>query len=644
MDSVTAIRRFLALVLAMPMLLAGGASAQSEEDLESLMPPRLGVVEGPVFFWRSGMGDWAQAQLNTALAAGDSLHTGDRGTAEIQVGARDYLRMTANTTVTLTAHQAGLMQFRVDAGTASFDLRGAADGKLIEIDTPQGAVMVGRAGYYRIDAGPGVTRLTVRHGGQATLVRQGSRNQYVGDGEEALIRDGEGGAMLVERRAAPPPDSWDRWNDARSDHAANAQSLRYVPAGVYGASDLDPYGAWREDRNYGWIWVPVVASGWTPYSTGRWQWDPVFGWTWVDAAPWGWVTCHHGRWVFVDGVWAWAPGPRHARPAYAPALVAFFHAGSTVSWVALGWGEPLIPWWGPPSFRGTVWWGGWGGPRIVNQRPHHAGAVDVTRIRFVHAAQSNAVITVHQEEFHRERFHGARLPPPQTRDWAPVRGEHPVKPVTIGGAARPAPQPVPRPEMQPFPRPGMPEVPRPEMQPFPRPAPRPMPEPAQQPPAIPPIQPAPRPVPQPAIQPAPQPSLQPIPQPAPAIVQPPAAPPISAPQAAPRAPEFPHPVRQRPLDPGERPFGRREALERPVPQPEAPLGPGGAFPRPFPGPMTAPGAEPFPRRDEPRWPRERDVRERDDRPRPDMRGEPRHFGPFPRGLGEPQGPILRPRE
>src|SRR5262249_41105155 len=83
---------------------------------------------------------------------------------------------------------------------------------------------------------------------------------------------------------------------------------------------------------------------------------------WVDTEPWGWAPFHYGRWVFVDGYWAWAPGPIIVRPAYAPALVAFFAGVSgRLAWVALGWGEPCVPWWGPPRFVGAPWWGGGGG-------------------------------------------------------------------------------------------------------------------------------------------------------------------------------------------------------------------------------------------------------------------------------------------
>lgn len=646
-----ALMTILRLLLALLALAGGMACAQTEDEAGGVTPSRLSIAEGPVSFWRAGMTEWAAAQLNTALANGDSIHTGERGAAELQVGPQDYVRLTGDSTLTVVAQAAGLLQFRVLAGTVSFDLRSVQAGQMIEIDTPHGAVVVGRAGYYRVDVRGNATHVTVRNGGQAMLVREGSRNNTVSANEEMVLTGGEGGGTLsIERRAAAAPDAWDRWNDARSDYYASSTSLQYVPAGVYGVADLDRHGAWREVPTYGHVWVPAVATGWAPYSTGSWQWDPVFGWTWVDDAPWGWATSHYGRWVVIDGFWAWAPGPRVVRPAYAPALVAFFHGGSGVSWVALGWGEPLIPWWGRPGFRGTAWWGGWGGPRVVNQRPHHSGAVDVSRIRFSHAGRPDAVITVKYDAFHRERIHGSRLPPPQARDLAPVRGEHPVRPRTTGGGVaapvRPAPQALPRPEMpqvsrpempqvpraemQPFPRPELPQIPRPEMQPFPRPEMPQIPRPE--------MRPFPRPVPQPGVQPMPrpieQPAIQPAPQqvPPPAIAQPPAAQQAPTPQAVPQPrPEFPHPQRQRPLDPGERPFGRREALDRPAPNP----GPD-ASPVPTPG---------FPRRDESRGFRDRDSDRRfDNRQRMDIPGDPQRFDQPPRGSGEPPGRMFRHRD
>jgi hypothetical protein len=209
-------------------------------------------------------------------------------------------------------------------------------------------------------------------------------------------------------------------------------SARYVPPGTYGVDDLDQHGRWRVVPTYGSVWVPTaVPPGWAPYTTGSWVLDPFYGWTWVDTAPWGWAPFHHGRWVFVDGFWAWAPGPMVTRPAYAPALVAFLGgpsvsvnvgvAGPVVGWVALGWGEPCVPWWGRPGFR-RAWWGGWGGPRVVNnviiQRTTVVNVHEINVYR--NAGVRNAVVAVHGERFGHGHIRSARIAHVDAKQFRPV--------------------------------------------------------------------------------------------------------------------------------------------------------------------------------------------------------------------------------
>src|SRR5581483_4733776 len=207
---------------------------------------------------------------------------------------------------------------------------------------------------------------------------------------------------------------------ARTDELLDSVSARYVAEGVYGVDDLDHHGDWRVVPTYGAIWVPrETPAGWAPYTTGRWVWDPRFGWTWVDTAAWGWAPYHHGRWVYVDGLWAWAPGPIVARPVYAPALVAFFSAPGIrvsvgtpfVSWVALGWGEPVIPWWGRPGFIGRPVWAGWGGPRVVNNVViNRTTVVNVNEIHvYRNAAVPRAVVAVPPDRFGRAHVQEVRV-------------------------------------------------------------------------------------------------------------------------------------------------------------------------------------------------------------------------------------------
>ena len=414
-------RRLLSGLLLIWLGACASATTQTDSDIDGdmVVPARLGVAEGQVSFWRPGVDSWEPARVNAALVAGDVIHAGADGTAEIQIGGRDFVRLTGGTQLSFVAFDRRMARLRVASGLASFDLRGAALDRVVAIDTDKAAMLVHAGGYYRVDARGGATRLTVRRGGQATVTLADGASVNVAANEALIVPDAVRSAL--ERRVASEPDAWDRWNDARSDFHAQSPSLRQLPPEIYGASELDRHGNWRSVEPYGMVWVPAVEPGWVPYSAGRWQWDPFYDWTWVDDEPWGWSTSHYGRWVYLDGYWAWTPGPRVARPIYAPALVAFYGAGAGIGWVALGWDEPLVPWWGRPGFRGSTWWAGWSGPRRAR---------DADRVIHRNRQAPNAVVVMRDDRFGRDRVRDARLPPPREHDLHDIRGDHPAKPIS----------------------------------------------------------------------------------------------------------------------------------------------------------------------------------------------------------------------
>jgi len=158
----------------------------------------------------------------------------------------------------------------------------------------------------------------------------------------------------------------------------------------------------------------------------------------LGAAPWGWAPYHYGRWVFVRGYWGWAPGPVVVRPVYAPALVVFLGgpvgvavAARPLHWAPLGWGEPVIPWWGRPGFVGVAWWGGWGGPRVVNNVVvNRTTTVNVTNINVYNNVHvHNAVVGVSEDRFGRGSVQTTRVDAARVRELTPVRGALDVKPV-----------------------------------------------------------------------------------------------------------------------------------------------------------------------------------------------------------------------
>jgi hypothetical protein len=416
-------------------------------------PPRLSFVDGDVSFWRAGAEDWGPAQINTPLAPGDALYTAERANLELQIDARAFLRAGAGTQIGFENQEPDFLQFKVTTGHLSLDLRSLAPGHTVEVDTPNAAFSVDHTGYYRVDVDADTTTFITRRGGYATTVPADGEAVSIAPSEEAVITGTD--SPQVETYVAPEVDTWDRWNYDRTDHLIDALSARYVPAGVYGVDALDHSGSWRVVGSYGPVWVPEgVDPEWAPYSTGQWIWDPYFGWTWVDEAPWGWAPYHYGRWVYIDDYWAWTPGPNVVVPVYAPALVAFLGGGFGVDagigvpplgWVALGWGEPCLPWWGPRFFVGRPWWGGWGGPRVVNNVVvHRTTVVNANNINvYRNVDVRNAVIAVRQDRFGRDRLERWRLANIDPHRLEPLHGQLAVKPSAAsllpatGRAARP---------------------------------------------------------------------------------------------------------------------------------------------------------------------------------------------------------------
>jgi hypothetical protein len=429
----------LALALVGQIAVPAGAvrAAEGEDGAIGATPPRLSYADGDVSYFRPGAQDWAPAQVNTALAPGDELYTGNRGNLELQVGARAFVRAWGDSQLGLVNHEPDFLQIKVTAGHVALDLRSVEAGRTVELDTPQAAFTIERPGYYRVDVTETGSSFVTRRSGQATMTPAGGQAVAVAASEEVVLEGTP--TPTVKSYVAPELDVWDRWNYARTDDLIDSMSSRYVSAGVYGVDDLDHYGDWRVVPTYGSVWVPQsVPSDWAPYSTGRWVLDPYYGWTWVDTAPWGWAPYHYGRWVSVSGVWAWAPGPVVVRPVYAPALVAFFGGPSVrvaigvpgVSWVALSWGEPLVPWWGRPQFIGRPTWAGWGGPRVVNNVVvNRTTVVNVTNISvYKNTSVQHAVVAVREEQFGRGAVQQARVAQVDTRRLEPARAPLGIKP------------------------------------------------------------------------------------------------------------------------------------------------------------------------------------------------------------------------
>ena len=111
----------------------------------------------------------------------------------------------------------------------------------------------------------------------------------------------------------------------------NAQNQVAVSFQVF-YDNLSPYGTWVDNSQYGYVWVPNVAPGFTPYATNGYWLFTVGGWTWFSNYTWGWAPFHYGRW-FYDSFysWVWVPGYE-----WGPSWVVWIGSGDYYGWAPIG--------------------------------------------------------------------------------------------------------------------------------------------------------------------------------------------------------------------------------------------------------------------------------------------------------------------
>ena len=325
---------------------------------------RLSFIHGDVSSQRGDNGEWVAATLNTPVAVGDRVSTGQGGRAELQLDYANILRLSDGATAKVANITRNSIQVQVGQGLVTYSvLRGTE--AAAEIDTPNATIHPNGPGEYRILVNSdGETQVTVRDGSAEVSEPQGSTQ--VERGQMITIQGTDNPQYQIG--SAPARDGWDSWNDDRDHRISGASSWHRTNRYYTGSEDLDSYGAWSEVPDYGPVWIPRQDPGWAPYSDGRWVWEPYWGWTWVSYEPWGWAPYHYGRWFVYGGNWAWWPGPVVTYPAYypvwAPAYVSFFGWGGGGWGVSFGFGFGFghVGWLpcGPGDWY-HPWYGRWGG-------------------------------------------------------------------------------------------------------------------------------------------------------------------------------------------------------------------------------------------------------------------------------------------
>ena len=308
-------------------------------------PARVGrvtVTEGRVTMLVNGEEESGNL-MNWPVTTDNHLTTAPGARAEFRVGST-AIRLDGDSDIEVEQLDDERLRLRLNYGTASVRVRDPAMVNDVELLTPQARVALVEPGAFRVDTerAPDTTVVNVM-GGTARV--EGAGNMLnVRTGKRAEVRGDEIFTALAVR------DGFDDWVSNRDRRDERPVASRYVPLDMTGYEDLDQYGNWVDDREYGNVWFPrAVPVGWAPYRDGRWVWVSPWGWTWVDNSPWGYAPFHYGRWVVVGGRWCWTPGRVVGRPVWSPALVGWvggnnwsvnFSSGSPAP--AVGW-YPLTP-------------------------------------------------------------------------------------------------------------------------------------------------------------------------------------------------------------------------------------------------------------------------------------------------------------
>jgi hypothetical protein len=68
---------------------------------------------------------------------------------------------------------------------------------------------------------------------------------------------------------------------SRAAHAQGAIGIATSITVQQFMQDLNNYGTWTADREWGWVWQPrAVLPGWRPYAQGQWLVAEGFGLYW----------------------------------------------------------------------------------------------------------------------------------------------------------------------------------------------------------------------------------------------------------------------------------------------------------------------------------------------------------------------------
>jgi len=366
-------------LFASPVRAAG--TGEDEEPVLATEVARLKVSKGTVWVRPADSLVWEEYSNNFPVAERSRVSVPQGSEAELQFRGSQFMLLVEGSEVDILQLGDQRVSFRLRGGQVALSL--AKDGFApVRVKAPGNRdVRMDAPGLYWLTAEGEATTLLVRTG-ESSVAGEGVTPVIVKAGEEASI----GKEVKVSRAgsAGPPPP-------ARVAEAPLTEAEQEAGIPQAAATELRQYGEWVSTPEYGYVWRPYVADGWSPYYYGQWSWVYPYGWNWVGYEPWGWWPYHYGGWVSYPAFgWVWCPfnsffsvgftwggNPFWYRNAYFfSANVRFVNNGRHIRWVpeqpgrAAARAAPFsrndarLAQWNRPLDRGTVMVRGQGGKPV----------------------------------------------------------------------------------------------------------------------------------------------------------------------------------------------------------------------------------------------------------------------------------------
>jgi hypothetical protein len=304
----------LTLVFAMSIFSHAQDSGATEAPGAQARVARISYVEGAVRL-DSGWG-YESVTMNLPVTEHNWLQTRSNGWAEIQMEDGSLIRLAPDTIITFTqlgrTSSGTITTVDLDQGEAEFKILKRADSDF-QVTVNNKTIALEHSGFFRVTSTNNDPMEIAVWKGSLSVHDTDSGDQItVGKDETFVLNPADVAEYALNK--GTEADDLDDWSKQRDEALTsyNAANHNTQSPYQYGASDLDQYGQYTQDPQYGNVWQPYgVSMDWDPFSNGYYA-NSGIGTTWVSSYPWGWMPYRYGRWIFINGRgWCWAPGDWH---------------------------------------------------------------------------------------------------------------------------------------------------------------------------------------------------------------------------------------------------------------------------------------------------------------------------------------------